>query len=842
MTLTDLDRRAWQECLTRFQPPPPRPRRWASPLDMACELNPQTVRTPALEAINDALVRLADRPGQGKLAVFMSPQEGKLVADDVRVPTPDGWVRHGDLEPGSVVFHPSGRQVKVTDVHPPAMASLRVHFSDHTSVLVHPAHEWTVHDRGRGRVVTLETRQMAAVKLSHGPPGRRGHKYRFHIPLREALDCPDRDFPLDPYALGVWLGDGSSTKPAVTHHPDDRYELPYPETAHCVHPTTGIVTTYYGGTLRADLIAAGVFRNKHIPAAYLRGSIKQRRALLAGLIDTDGHVSASGQVSFDNANAQLVHETAELVRTLGYRAHVHRPTPPKLSTSGIQGKQEMWRVTFTPHDQGPARLPRKATVKVGRRERAAIVAITEERPQVGRCITVDSEDGLYLVGDGMQPTHNSTLCSYWNPLWLLEHDHDLRIIAISYNAEKSREWGAEVKNAIENFNGEDGLLDLGIRLRADTRAAGRWKCEDGQGGLYCAGIASGITGRAGDYISVDDPTKNMQEAQSETMRGKVTSVYRGAIIPRMGPTTKLVWIQTLWHESETIQQVLANEGDDWEVIRIPAIADSPDDPLGRAVGEPMTSARGHRNWQKIRRDVGEYVFAALYQQRPAPAEGNIFKRLWWRYWVPAPAIGSARRLDLAGRIHALDNCWRFGTVDLANSTRTSADWTVISAWARTLDGDLVLLDRHRSRIGQDHHFAQARPLVERWRLDTLFVEESQFGTTLVREATRAGVPISPVKAETDKLTRALPASAMCSNGRVWLPAGVGWLDDWIGEHAGFPNAAHDDQVDTLSYAVRVGVTGWHPRAPAPSRAAGPERDPLAGAFGGASVDLMAAAL
>lgn len=430
----------------------------------------------------------------------------------------------------------------------------------------------------------------------------------------------------------------------------------------------------------------------------------------------------------------------------------------------------------------------------------------------------------------------STLCSYWAPLWLLaDVNQSLRILNVSYADEMARRWGAEVKNAIDTYDGDEGTVNLGLRLRADSRAAGRWNLEGHRGGIYCAGVNGSITGKAADWISVDDPLKNLEEAQSEKYRERVMRVWRGALIPRRGPNTKVLWIQTLWHESEPIAQILANDPH-WRTIRIPAICDSPDDPLGRQIGEPMQSARGHRDWEQIRREVGEYVFAALYQQRPAPAEGNLFKRLWWRYWVPAPAIGPSPRVDLGGRVAALDDCWRFGTVDLANSTRTSADWTVISAWARTLDGDLVLLDRHRSRIGQEHHFAQARPLVERWRLDTLFVEESQHGTTLVKEATRAGVPISPVKAETDKLTRALPASAMCSNGRVWLPAGASWLDGWIQEHAGFPNAAHDDQVDTLAYAVRVGVTGWHPRVAKTVRE--PERDPLASLFSGGDVDFL----
>lgn len=408
----------------------------------------------------------------------------------------------------------------------------------------------------------------------------------------------------------------------------------------------------------------------------------------------------------------------------------------------------------------------------------------------------------------------STTCSYWNPLWLLTHDPDLRIIAVSYNAEKARDWGAEVKNAIENFNGDDGMIDLGLRLRADSRAAGRWKVEGHAGSFYCAGIESGISGKPADYIIVDDPTKNLQEAQSPKKRASVTNTYRGALIPRMGPTTKLVWIQTLWHESETIQEILANEGDDWEVIRIPAICDSPDDPLGREVGEPMQSARGERDWAKIRRDAGEYVFSALYQQRPSPAEGGLFKRLWWRYWSPAPSIGIGERVDLAGRIWTLGDCWKFGTVDLANSTKTSADWTVAAVWALTLDGDLVLLDLMRARVGEQHHFDLVRPLAERWRADTFFVERSQYGTTLARDAANSGVHLTPIDPEADKFSRALPYSARASGGRVWLPAGSPEkVKIFVDEHAAFPNGSHDDCVDVGSFATRVAVTRWQPPAP-----------------------------
>lgn len=408
----------------------------------------------------------------------------------------------------------------------------------------------------------------------------------------------------------------------------------------------------------------------------------------------------------------------------------------------------------------------------------------------------------------------STLCSYWHPLWLLsDFDPDLRIINVSYSDEMARRWGADVKLAVESHNGDEGTTDLGIRLRADSRAAGRWQVAGHRGGIYCAGVGGGITGKAADYIVVDDPLKNLEEAQSPAFRDRVMRTWRGVLVPRHGPNTRVVWIQTLWHESEPIRQILDENPGDWKVIRIPAIADREDDPLGRPIGEPMISARGNRDWEKIRRTVGPYVFSALYQQSPTPAEGGLFKRLWWRYWTPA----NTGYLHLGGRTRALKDCWRFGTVDLAASTRASADWTVISAWARTIDGDLVLLDRVRAHIDEHAHFTHARPLIDRWGLDTLFVERSQHGMTLTREAANGGVSITPLDAETDKLSRALPASAWAFGGRVWLPAGAWWLPEWIDEHASFPNGRNDDQVDTFSYAVRVAVTraGPEPEAPPP---------------------------
>lgn len=430
----------------------------------------------------------------------------------------------------------------------------------------------------------------------------------------------------------------------------------------------------------------------------------------------------------------------------------------------------------------------------------------------------DGREDRLIISMPPQEAKSSTV-SYRFPTWLMaDVDKDLRTIIISYSDEIARRWGADVKRDFETFNGDEGTIDLGVRLRADSRAAGRWQIEGHKGGVFCAGVAGSVTGRPAELILIDDPIKDLEQAQSQIYRERFQRFWQGVAVPRLGPGARVVLVSTRWHEEDAAGWLIANEGDRahggrWKVLNIPAVSEGDGDPLGRPEGVPMQSARGNRDWAGIRKSVGEYVWASLYQGRPAPAEGGLFKRLWWRWWSPAPAQPyGGERLDLAGRAFPVGECWRFMTGDLAASTRTSADYTVAAAWALTLDGDLVLLDYQRGKVGEADHFDLFRPLAERWQVDTIFLEASQYGTTLVAEATRSGLHITPIQAETDKFSRALPYSARCSGGRVWLPAGSRIkMGAWVDEHAAFPGSGrHDDTVDVGSLATRVAVTKWVP--------------------------------
>ena len=581
-----------------------------------------TVKTTPALAVIDAALDECEQAYAGRLVITMPPQEGKLVAHSTPVPTPTGWTTHGQLRVGDLVLHPSGRPTRVRKTHPEAQAWLKVRTTDHAEILVHPRHEWTVYDRSAGRWRTVETGYLMTQALSSGTPEERGHRYRFQLPFREALQLPDIDLPIDPYTLGVWLGDGRSTGAAIYHHADDDYLLAYPNTARCVHAGTGVVTDYYGGGLHADLRAAGLLGNKHVPARYLRASEKQRRALLAGLVDTDGHVATSGQVSFDNANEQLVRDTAELLRTLGYRAHVHRPTEPKLSSSGIQGKQQMWRVTYTPHDEGPARLTRKAAVTLGTRRRAAIMSIEEVAPEPGRCITVDAEDGLYLVGEAFTPTHNTTTLRFFCAR-ALNRNPDLRIAYVSYAALLARASGRYVRGLIETHGDE-----MGLSLSRDHSDASDWSLQGHRGGMASVGIGGALTGRPVDLLIIDDPLRNRQDADSELILTNQEDWWLSVARTRLAPAASVIITQTRWNERDLAGNRIA---DGWKQVNIPALADGDTvDALGREPGTYLESSRARTpaDWRAARKDVGERVWAALYQGRPAPPEGTNFKRAW----------------------------------------------------------------------------------------------------------------------------------------------------------------------------------------------------------------------
>ncbi len=395
------------------------------------------------------------------------------------------------------------------------------------------------------------------------------------------------------------------------------------------------------------------------------------------------------------------------------------------------------------------------------------------------------------------------------PAWLLAHDPTLRIGIVSYQSEKATRWGRAIRRDAQTHPA------LQIRLRSDDRAAGRWHTWEG-GGVYCAGIGGALSGEPLDVLIVDDPIGSREQAESTTYRDAAWDWWENVGERRLSSRGVVVLMTTRWHADDLAGRILARPGREaWTVLSIPAIAEA-DDPLGRAPGVELESVQRRKpgHFTGLAKRLSAYVFASIYQQRPVLAEGNLFKRGDWRFWQPT----EPGKVRVGGQAWQLNDCRKFATIDLASSVRTRADFTVAAVWAITPNGDLLCLDRVRDRVAEQGHFDLVTPLRERWLgpYDVTHVESRMFGTTFVYAAGRAGIPMAELKADVDKVTRATAAADLVRQHRVWLPSDAPWLDEWLDEHAEFPSAAFDDQVDVMAYAARVAITSWvDPAAPAP---------------------------
>jgi predicted phage terminase large subunit-like protein len=417
---------------------------------------------------------------------------------------------------------------------------------------------------------------------------------------------------------------------------------------------------------------------------------------------------------------------------------------------------------------------------------------------------VDGTSGVDRLAIFMPPQEGkSERVSHAFVLWLLQQNQDLRVAIVSYADEMARRHGAAIKTDAQTFNGADGELDLGIRLREDSRAAGRWQIHGHPGGVYCVGIAGSLTGKPVDVLVIDDPLKDLEQAQSETYRQRAMNFWRAVAIPRLAPGAKVVLIQTRWHQADMGGQLLAEEPDKWRVVSIPAIADHDPakgevDALGREPGEAMVSARGERDWDGIARSVGSQVWNALYQQRPSPAEGGVLKRGWWRTYEQPPWVerdDGTRYVPGDGRIVM---SW-----DMAFKDTQASDYVVGQVWLKR-QADAYLLDQVRARLDFTATQAKVRELAARWpQASAKYVEDKANGTAILNSLARILPGLIPVNPEGSKEARAAAVSPFIEAGNVHLPSPeiAAWVGDFIEECAAFPNAAHDDQVDAMSQAL-----------------------------------------
>ncbi|GAA1462690.1 terminase large subunit domain-containing protein [Williamsia maris] len=242
---------------------------------------------------------------------------------------------------------------------------------------------------------------------------------------------------------------------------------------------------------------------------------------------------------------------------------------------------------------------------------------------------ISQSDGRYIISTPPR-TGKSVLASQIGVIEALRHDPDSRVVLTSYADTLAQEHSHAARALIAEHSDL-----LGLSLRGDKTAVGRWMLDGNNGGLLAAGILSGITGFGADLLLIDDPIKNAQEADSAAHRKRVLHEFRSTLMTRLHPGGSVVVIGTRWHEADLIGTLLDEEGERWTHINIPAIAEAgiPDD-LDRAPGVAMTSALGRTAEQldDMRRSVGERTWYSLFQGVPSPPDGGLIKREWFEQW------------------------------------------------------------------------------------------------------------------------------------------------------------------------------------------------------------------
>jgi predicted phage terminase large subunit-like protein len=397
----------------------------------------------------------------------------------------------------------------------------------------------------------------------------------------------------------------------------------------------------------------------------------------------------------------------------------------------------------------------------------------------------------------------SMLTSHYTPPWFIGRNPDKRVILASFGAKLASDWGRKSRDVLEAWG--PTLFDVQVSPR--SAASDHWNLLRRGGGMNTAGVGGPITGFGADLLIIDDPLKDAEEAGSEVIRQKQKEWYQSTARTRLMPGGAVVLMQTRWHEDDLagwLLQEMRDGGDQWDIIVLPAIAEE-DDELGRAEGEALWPERFPlHELERTKRAVGGYYFAAMYQQRPVPAGGALFKRHDFRYFTEAPELdlfvmrGSHGDEDRpVGRGH----CYRFVTCDPAFSEKETADFTALGLWGVTPWMDLLLLDVARIRFDVENLPAAIHRHFELWKPNDIRIESKAFGTRVINALVNQGLPIIPLDADTDKVTRALSAVPRYECHAVFHRSGGEYVEAYERELLSFPQGAHDDQVDMFAYAA-----------------------------------------
>ena len=407
--------------------------------------------------------------------------------------------------------------------------------------------------------------------------------------------------------------------------------------------------------------------------------------------------------------------------------------------------------------------------------------------KVQKFIETPTDNPIDILVLNCPPQHGkSVTVTQTLPSWIVGKYPDKRCIVACYNDELAGSFGRSNRDKINEY----GQPIFGIRLKKSTDRD--LELADHDGCIIFRGIGSSLTGRSADVFIIDDPIKNRAEADSQTYRERLWEEWQNSIKSRSQSNTKIIIIQTRWHEDDLSGRVIREEKN-VEVINIPCEAEE-NDILGRPIGDALCPEIGKDNtWLQafkqsyITDSVGGGVRAwnALYQGRPTSAEGNMFKREWWRYYNKLP-----ENIQLLGI-----------SVDATFKDNDTSDFVAIEVWGK-LNGDYYLIDLIKRRMDFPETLRAIRYMADKYpNKHSILIEDKANGSAIISMLRHEIGGIVAITPKESKVARASAISGIVEGGNVYLPEYADFTAEFVEEFASFPNGAHDDLVDACTQFI-----------------------------------------
>ncbi len=402
----------------------------------------------------------------------------------------------------------------------------------------------------------------------------------------------------------------------------------------------------------------------------------------------------------------------------------------------------------------------------------------------------------------MPPRHGkSEIVSRLFPAWCFSRNINEQVIVSSYALDLASAMNRDCQRIITSTEFHTLFPLVGLSDGRDSgviKTSKRFDIVGGKGYYIAAGVGGGITGAGATVGIIDDPVKNAEEADSKTYRDKTHEWYKTTFRTRFEPGAIEVICQTRWHEDDLAGRILKSTAPGTEVVSFPALAEVQEE--SRDIGEALWEGKYSRSkLLETKKDVGTRSWNALFQQRPSAEEGGLIKKAWFGRYDP-------RKYKIEGKAvnFFFDTAY---TEDEKNDP--------MGAIAYVKEGaDYYVIDYHSDYLEFPEQIEQVKEFTNKnWysNRSLIRVEPKASGKSVVQVLKRATeLNIKDARAPKEsKTARVNSCSATLEAGRVMLPEGMLWVDNFLTECATFPNAAHDEAVDCLTGMILNELEGKH---------------------------------